>query len=262
MEEKQTMSLFARVGLGLMLLFYTSSSWLRQRGLLLPLAFVLLAVLVGLFALAVIRSIQREEKLPLVDWGILLAGLVIFTIHIFGDDLAENGGLVPLILALVVGVFGVLAVHTLRLWLKSDEQVMDFGPQYEKPKTRMDRMQRQRAFATSVALAIFFLIQTKFDTIGVIFCSVALVLMGFPVAADEYQCRRGREGEPLFPNVGFSSTQLVAVVIHLFGVGFMCFWLYLAISHRIWFMTPPGIIFLAFLLRVPVAALRIFLKNR
>lgn len=179
----------------------------------------------------------------------------------YGNQLQEKNLLIPLVIALFVGAFGVLLWQSIQQWKKSDKEVVSdylplsgllFTSDTKKTKTLV------LCFLGTVAFVIFIMIKMRNGSPEpYILCGIALLSTGLPLLGALLGWNRGISDEQTY-----REGALAAILVGFFTSGFFCFFVGIGIWHGAWwFVCPPGLIFLSYFTRPLVAGLRILFRR-
>lgn len=211
------------------------------------------------------RKMTRGEA---IVFGFLFVGM--FCLVTFHEKLQEWNLILPVIIVFVVAFLGFFVWQIAKEWKKPDEEIMETeqgwknGKFLNNPKKPISYEQRKQFFLSSIGFVLIILFQQDWLDPGIlIFCGIVLIagLVWFLPAW--IQKRRGKEGEPLFPNAKLQPEQLFYMIFSLAGTCFIIFWIYLVLSNvpQLWWFSIPGFIIGAGVSRPLVAGLRILFRK-
>lgn len=211
------------------------------------------------------RKMTRGEA---IVFGFLFVGM--FCLVNFHEKLQEWNLILPAIIVIVVAFLGFFAWQIAKDWKKPDEEIMDMENDREDtgfPKTRkrpVTFQERKQFFLSGIGFVLLILLQQdQLDPFILIFCGIVLLAGCIWFLPAWIQKRRGKEGEPLFPNAKLQPEQLFYMIFSLAGTCFIIFWIYLVLSNvpQLWWFSIPGFIIGAGVSRPLVAGLRILFRK-
>lgn len=191
---------------------------------------------------------------------VLVFGLVllIFLIHKNSIELENTNLLLVLIVLVFVIGFGILAWQGLKLWKKTDEEIL---AEYTPAATMLNNGTGTKVLGGGAIVMVMFLSNawgTHAFVTACVFCGVAFLIMAAPAVYSWYVSRLPKEERPQI-----TGEQICALLIGLVFGGFMSFLMGMCIYHGVWwFLIVPYICFSLFFTRGPVAAIRTFVKSR
>lgn len=211
------------------------------------------------------RKMTRGEA---IVFGFLFVGM--FCLVNFHEKLQEWNLILPAIIVIVVAFLGFFAWQIAKDWKKPDEEILNLedsgqsnthsGPR----KGQLTYRERKNYFFGCIGFIAFILFREKQISPGsLIFCGIVLLAGCIWFLPAWIQKRRGKEGEPLFPNAKLQPEQLFYMIFSLAGTCFIIFWIYLVLSNvpQLWWFSIPGFIIGAGVSRPLVAGLRILLRR-
>lgn len=188
----------------------------------------------------------------------------------FHEKLSELNLILPVIILVVVSFLGFFAWHIAKTWKQPDEEIMDIessGSSQGFPRTsgrKATYEERRGFFVSAIGMVLFILFREKQINSGsLIFCGIVLTAGGAFFLPAWIQKRRGKEGEPLFPNAKLQPEQIFYMLFSAFGTCFIIFWIYIVLTKvpQFWWFSIPGFIIGAGVSRPLVAGLRILLRR-
>lgn len=211
------------------------------------------------------RKMTRGEA---VVFAFLFLGM--FCLVKFHENLQEWNLILPVIIVVVVAFLGFFAWQIGKEWKKPDEEIMEAehgwknGKFLNNQKKPVSYEERKQFFLSSIGFVLLILFQQERLNPGIlIFCSIVLLAGCAWFLPAWIQKRRGKEGEPLFPNAKLQPEQLFYMLFSLIGTCFIGFWIYLVLSNvpQMWWFSIPGFIIGAGVSRPLVAGLRILFRK-
>lgn len=211
------------------------------------------------------RKITRGEA---IVFGFLFVGM--FCLVTFHEKLQEWNLILPVIIVFVVAFLGFFVWQIAKEWKKPDEEIMEVAQGWKNGKFLNNQKKpvsyedRKKFFFSSLAFIAFILFREKqIDAGSLIFCGIVLIAGCAFFLPAWIQKRRGKEGEPLFPNAKLQPEQLFYMFFSLIGTCFIGFWIYLILSNvpQMWWFSIPGFIIGAGVSRPLIAGLRILLRR-
>lgn len=211
------------------------------------------------------RNMGPGEKI----WFFLIAS-GIFAVVVLGETLEEHNLILPVVVLVFILGFGFLAYQISKDWKQPDEKILDMeeaGQNNVPPSTTKKRAtyeERRKLFFASLVFIAFILLRKKRITAGtLISCGIVLTAGCVYFVPAWIQKRRGKEGQPLFPNAKLQPEQIFYMLFSLFGVCFCGFWIYMVLSNipQFWWFSIPGFIIGAGISRPLVAGIRILLRR-
>lgn len=211
-----------------------------------------------------------DTKLPKAASVVIpILAVLIISIVKFSDRLQKMNLMIPLVVAVFVGVFGFFGFLSVKQWQQSDEEILEIPPEGQAAPSRpapafKDRL---RSFLSTVGFLVFVLLQQDghINPGFLIFSGIVLTIsLAFFLPA-LIQKLRGKEGQSRFSNAKLRPEDYAGMVFGLFGVGFCIFFCYIVIANTPWqiaipFLIPPLIIG-SFAARPLVAGLRILFRK-
>ena len=163
--------------------------------------------------------------------------VLIFCIRKYSDLLQERNMLIPLLIVLFVGGFGLAGYLVAKMWKTSDEEFLDLEKSGEE-NTASGTTKKQRTyddhkrnfFGSLAFIAVVLFQQDRLESHILIFCGVVLLVGIIAFLPAWIQKRRGKEGQPLFPKVKIKLEQVFITIVGLIGVCFAAFFCYTVIT--------------------------------
>ncbi|MBE6921662.1 MAG: hypothetical protein E7465_00575 [Ruminococcaceae bacterium] len=211
------------------------------------------------------RKLTRGEAVVFV---FLFLGM--FCLVHFHEKLQEWNLILPVIIVVVVAFLGFFAWQIARDWKKPDEEILDLedtvqnGSLSNSSKRQLTYRDRKKYFFGCIGFIVFILFREKQISPGsLIFCGIVLLAGCIWFLPAWIQKRRGKEGEPLFPNAKLQPEQLFYMLFSLAGTCFIIFWIYLVLRNvpQLWWFSIPGFIIGAGVSRPLVAGLRLLFRK-
>lgn len=197
------------------------------------------------------------HKDNVAPWFIFLLAPAMFAIIVFRDWLSANNLILPAAIAIVVIVLGILLVQSLKEWKKSDEEILsayNWGIFFQQKEGSNTKKTVLRALLGSTIL-IFFLL--KDHSIMPTPAKIVFGILAVVVALSPILSRKRKDSQKSSRTYRITGKEVTAFLAGLIPTLFFCFFIGVGTYHGVWwFVTPPGLVFLALFTRPLVAAVR------
>ena len=199
---------------------------------------------------------HTKNKTP---WFVILLAPIMFLIVAFHDWLSANNLLFPAVIALFAAVFGLLLMHGLKEWQKSDEAILSA---YDIWKVKEGVNTKKVVFRALLGSGVLILLLLKESSImpkpaKIVISILSLVVTLVPIFSKiRANSRKTSRTSPV------TLVEITAFLVGLIPSLFFCFFIGIGVYHGVWwFVVPPGLVFLVTSTRPLVAAVRTVYKR-